>query len=281
MTMALLASSPQVALEREHPYEHRYLAWLTEWAAVADRTQWDFERWRPQTLTRRVLDTDGGDGLVGPPPWPSRQLWAPEDGGDGMATRLLLAAWREFSAQAIERTRRDVGTPRTRVLYHAEKTVSAARLRELSPLPIRALVVHRDPRDVWLSVQAFNRARGYHAFGRDPGQGEEEWLERFLAAQRERLRATLAERRRTDSLLLAYDDLVSRPERVAAQVGSWLGVELDPAAPARHLERHGDHATSASPEASLARWRSELDPERRERFRAELGSELRELGYSD
>jgi hypothetical protein len=282
MAMALLASSPEVAMDRQHPYEHRYFAWVKEWSALADRTEWDVERWDSPRLARLHFDTES-DGLIGPPPWSPRQLWAAEEGGDEMGPRLLLAAWREFSAQAIDRTRRDLGVPPHggAVRYHAEKTLGVARLRELSPLPIRGVILHRDPRDIWLSVQAFNQVRGFHGFGRGPEEDEDEWLERFLVAQTRRLRAALAERGHTDSLLLAYEDLVSRPTEVASELGAWLDLELDPAAPARDLELHSDHATSASTEASVFRWRRELEPERRERFTAEMGAELRELGYED
>jgi len=280
MTMALLASSPQVAMDREHPYEHRYFAWLKAWSALADLTEWDFDLWNAPMLAQMAVDADG-QGLVGPPPWPSRPLWAAEGPGDELGPHLLLAAWREFSARAVARTRRDLGAADTRVRYHAEKTASVARLRERSPLPVRAVVLHRDPRDVWLSIQAFDEQRGYYGFGRALGEDDETWFERALAMLAERSRAAVAERERPDSLVLAYEDLVGRPDATAARLGEWLELDLDPAAPARDLERHGDHSTSASPEASVGRWRRELEPERRERFSAALGPELRELGYDD
>lgn len=278
MTMALLASSPEIALEREHPYERFYLAWMAEWAALADRKEWDGERWNGGVLVWRH-HAGGGDGLVGPPPWSPRRLWDAAEAADRWGPRLFEVAWSEFSARAIDRTRREVGTRRTRVRYYAEKTLSATRLRELAPFPVRAVILHRDPRDVWLSVQAFDRARGFHGFGRGADEGEEEWFERFLAMQADRLRTTLAQRERSDSLLVAYEDLVSRPGATAVRLGAWLGVKLDPMAPARDLERHRDHSTSPSPEASIDRWRRELDPRRGERFAAEMGPELAELGY--
>lgn len=279
MTMALLASSPEVAMDRTHPYEHAYFAWLTEWTSVADSVEWDLERWNWPELAWRQSGR-AGNGLVGPPPWIPRPLWDVERPGEEMGPRLLRAAWREFSEQAIARTRRDLGAPQARVRYHAEKATSAARLRELSRHPIRALVLYRDPRDIWLSTLAFDEARGFRGFGRPAGEeGEDAWFERFLAIQADRLRATIAERGRGDSLLIAYEDLVSQPEATAERLGEWLGVELDPAAPARELERHSSHATSPSPAMSIARWRRELEPRLSERFVAVMGPELRELGY--
>jgi hypothetical protein len=277
MTMALLASSPQIAMDREHPYEHRYFAWLAEWTALVDRTEWDMERWDATALSRAVDETYRGDGLVGPPPWLSRPLW--EDGD--LRRRLFAAAWREFSAQAIDRTRREFMTPTGRIRYHAEKTINLACLRQQSPLPIRGVVIHRDPRDIWLSVQSFDRARGFYGFGRNPGEDAEEWLERFIAMHTKRLRASLAQREHADSLLIPYEELVLRPAATTARLGSWLDLDLMADAPARDLKRNPGHSTSASAEASVGRWRRELEPHRLERFTSEMGHELRELGYED
>jgi hypothetical protein len=278
MTMALLASSPEVAMDRQHPYEHFYFAWMAEWSALADRTEWDMQRWDTGAFARLQLG-DESSGLVGPPPWLPRQLWQAEDPGDELGPRLLAAAWSELSGRAAERTRRDLDRPDAQVRYHAEKALSVARLRQLSSLPLRALVVHRDPRDVWLSVQAFDRARGYYGFGRTPGESEAEWLERFLADQAARLRRALEERERADALLVSFAELVGRPAAAADRIGAWLELDLDPAAMELDLRRHRDHATSASPRASLDRWRRELEPELRDRFAAALGEELVELGY--
>jgi hypothetical protein len=276
MTMALLASSAAVAMDREHPYEHCYLGWISEWSALADSREWDLERWNGGTLAWRQVGAPG-DGLIGPPPWLPRRLWDADGDGDTIGRRLLRAAWREFSDQAIGRTRRDLGAARVR--YHAEKGTNVSRLRELSPFAVRGVMLHRDPRDVWLSIQAFDRARGFYGFGRLAGESEDEWFERFLAAQVERSHALLAQRGRADSLLLAYEDLVTRPDAVAARLGAWLELELDPAAPARDLADHADHSTSASPAASIGRWRRELPAQLGERFASAMGAELRELGY--
>jgi hypothetical protein len=276
MTMALLASSPQVAMDRRHPYEHRYFAWLVEWSALADATEWDLDRWNGVTLVLRQLGVQA-DGLIGPPPWLPRPLWEADDEEGGMAAPLLVSAWREFSLRATGRTERELGGSNVR--YHAEKATDVRRLRELYPGAVKSVMLHRDPRDVWLSIQAFDRARGFYGFGRHPDETEEDWLTRFLDAQLQRSRAVLAEREGADSLLLAYEDLVSRPEAAATRLGQWLGLELDPEAPARDLALHGDHATSASPDVSVARWRQELSPGLRDRFATEMGPELRALGY--
>lgn len=279
MLMALLGSSPQVAMERRYPFEHAYFGWIAEWSALADRREWNEERWNVPILAQQLY-AQQGDGLVGPPPWSPLGLWEAEGPGDELGPRLLLGAWREFSARAIERTRRDLDTPDANVRYYLEKSASAARLRELSPIPVRAIALHRDPRDIWLSAQAFDRVRGYYGFGRGRGEDEEEWFERFVEKQAQRLRRTLAERGKPDSMLLSYADLVGQPETTAARLGAWLGLELDLRAPDQVLEQHR-HATSSSADASISRWRRELEPHHRQRFLEVMGPELRELGYED
>lgn len=277
MTMALLASSPQVAMDRDHPYEHCYFTWMVEWCALADSGEWNLEGWNGGTLAWRQLG-EHGDGLVGPPPWLPRPLWDNAQDGERLSARFLRAAWGEFSARAIERTRQDLGPADVR--YHAEKCTNVARLRDRSPFPIHAVMLHRDPRDVWLSIQAFDQARGFYGFGRSAGESEDEWFERFLAEQTRRLRALLAEREQEHTLLLAYEEMVNQPTATAARLGDWLELELDADAPSRDLAQHSDHATSPSPGASIARWKRELEPQRREQFAAQLGAELSELGYA-
>ena len=38
--MRLLATSPQIAVGGEYPYEHKYFAYLYRWARLLDRRQW-------------------------------------------------------------------------------------------------------------------------------------------------------------------------------------------------------------------------------------------------
>ena len=278
MMMGLLASSREIAMDRQHPYEHVYFTWMAEWSAIADRTTWDYDRWDIFKLAM-VQGEERTDSLVGPPPFLPRQLWQGEGEGDEIGPLLLTGAWREFSARAVHRTRRDLAAPDTAVRYHAEKALSVARLRDISPFEVRGIVLHRDPRDIWLSVQAFDLARGFFGFGRTPEESEGEWFERFLALHARRLRACLAERDRADSLLVAYEEMVLRPDETADRLGRWLGVALDPSAPDRDLERNRHHSTSSTPEESVARWKRELEPWCRERFLQEMGTELVELGY--
>lgn len=278
MTMALLASSPQVALGRVHPYEHRYLAWFIEWAALVDRPEWNTGSWDLMSLALLGGESPG-DGLIGPPPWWPRPLLEDVKGGASLGPRLLRSAWREFSLRAVERTRNALGAPRAHVRYCAEKAIDIAHLRERSPVPVRGIILHRDPRDVWLSVQAFDRARGFYGFGRTPDESEERWFERFLGMHTRRLNAALEERDRPSSLLLAYEQLVTEPGVAAERLGAWLGVELDPLAPRRDLELHLDHSTSVTPGESIGRWRRELEPSRQARFLELMGPQLRELGY--
>ena len=40
LMMRLLATSPQIAVGGEYPYEHKYFAYLYRWARLLDRQTW-------------------------------------------------------------------------------------------------------------------------------------------------------------------------------------------------------------------------------------------------
>ena len=48
LMMRLLASSPQIAVERAYPYERKYFAYLWRWSRLLDREDWPEEQWAPQ-----------------------------------------------------------------------------------------------------------------------------------------------------------------------------------------------------------------------------------------
>jgi len=64
----------------------------------------------------------------------------------------------------------------------------------------------------------------------------------------------------------------------AERLGSWLGVKLDAEATGRDKSFRSKHMTAATPEQSVGRWRTELEPEVAERFTRDLGAELRAVG---
>jgi hypothetical protein len=79
--------------------------------------------------------------------------------------------------------------------------------------------------------------------------------------------------------VVRYEDLVLNLDAEARRLGDVLGVELDPAAVAADEKMRMTHVSAATPEASVGRWRREMDPQLVKRFNDELGTELEALGF--
>ena len=189
---------------------------------------------------------------------------------DPEAVRTAIeAAW-------SERSRALLGGAGRAGRFYAEKLVDARRFdRALQP-STRLIVMLRDPRDTFVSVESFSRAVGAEEIG--GAGGDEVRLERFVARQRERLRwiATLEEGR--DTLLVDYRDLATDLAGVAERTSAWLDVELAPERVARDFRLRWVHGTSPEPAGSIGRWRRELDPGVAEVLVRELGPEMDALG---
>jgi hypothetical protein len=122
------------------------------------------------------------------------------------------------------------------------------------------------------------RARGYHGFGRTPGDTDEEHARSLAHRYLEYFENYRGRRGQDDGLLLGYEDLVlDRAAAAAARLGASLGLALDPRAGFEHLAAH---RTAASPEASVGHWRREgLAPAVARLFGGCLPEAMAELGY--
>ncbi len=270
LLMQLLATSDAVAFDRGYPFEDRVLSHLLHLLAP----------------------------LAGPPPQPQgwwmedpQQLWWMDPaafrfspGGDPLPfdhlevdraelhRRAVRGVWQAFSDTA-----RSAHGPGLR--FYAEKYGAYAEHLEAAALPVRYLDLVRDPRDVWASIRSFDAARGFYGFGRRPGESEQDFLASYVAALSRRLDAMLAPQAAARSLLVRYEDLVADLPGAAARVGGWLGIRLDAAAVEGARERFRHHMTSASPQESLQRWRTDLGAQEVEVIEAALGDRLARLGY--
>ena len=170
--------------------------------------------------------------------------------------------------------------------YFAEKVdplFTASLLQELYADPLEVFLV-RDPRDQLASMRAFNRA-GRGQFGPDTEdvdvQGE------WFAAHLNGLTTRWLARREHGAALLRYEDIVREPAGVLQRLFSVLGLDDDSAlveamvrnARGRDRELQAGHATAASAEASMERWRSDFPDGELERVEAWLGDALDVLGY--
>jgi len=79
--------------------------------------------------------------------------------------------------------------------------------------------------------------------------------------------------------VLRYEDLVTGLQGQAQRLEEWLSITLDPDAAAADAELRRRHVSAPTPQASVGRWRTELEPELVERFSQEFRHELAALGY--
>jgi glycosyltransferase involved in cell wall biosynthesis len=274
--MRLLSTSPQVAVEEIYPYEQKYFAYLWRWSQTIDRARWPEEQWGPRSLGSLGQFRDAA--LIGPPPWHPRALIESRAGEPAMAERAFELLWEEFSTRAARRTRERHGS-KGAVLYAAEKHLNTW-LVNLDPLPdVRLVVLLRDPRDTWVSINSFNQMRGTTALGRDRADTDDAHLRQIIARQGERLRWIADLLEAGEVPVVRYEDLVLDLEGVARTLGESLGIELDPRAVSRDRDMRSRHVSASSPEESIGRWQSEIDPAVAELFSTELRTELRAVGF--
>jgi len=279
LTMKLLGSSPQIAMEMSFPYERKYFAYLWRWAHLLDREDWPEGQWGPQGLGS--LTQMRSHGVLGPPPWLPRPLIRSVPGEPTMGQRAFELAWREFSSRAARERLTDLGldpdtTPPVR--YLAEKHLNTWKVPLGQLPPHKLIVLLRDPRDTWVSINAFNDIRGGGPLGRDRAGGREQHLDDVIRRQQERLRWIAGLEEKGEVPIVRYEDLVRDLPGTAERLGNWLGVELDAKSVMRDKSYRAKHMTADSPERSVGRWRTELEPEIAERFTRDLGPELRALG---
>lgn len=269
LLMQLLGTSDAIAFNRAYPCEDRVLSSLLHllhpiratpprptgwWMDDPEHLWWMDPAWLPAQGDRDRLP-----GLDSP----ARQ---------GLHQRTVRSLWRAYTE--IERERGGPG-----VRYYAEKYGAYAEVVAAAGIPILFVDLVRDPRDIWVSVRAFDRKRDSYGFGRLEGQDEGDYLRSFLRSVRRRLDVMVGTEGDSNVRQIRYEHLVSDLSGQASQLSHWLRVQLDPAAVegARDSFRH--HMTSASPERSVERWRGELTPTELAAFDEVLGDHLLRLGY--
>ena len=163
------------------------------------------------------------------------------------------------------------------------RQIPADLLRELYP-GAREVVLVRDLRDVFCSVLAFNRKRGYQAFGREDAESDDAYIDTVRRSGEALLSHMRLEGRETH--LVRYEDLILEPVPTLEPLLEFLG--LDPEGAPEMVERAAvstggmdHHMTAANAAASIGRWRSDLEPELAQRCDATLSPVGAEFGYAE
>ncbi len=275
LLMRLLSSSPQIAVGGPYPFECRYFAYLWRWAHLLDAAQLPERLWSNEGLA--ALSEVDEAALIGPPPWPTRDLLDIDDREPASAAAFKLA-WAEFAERATIRTRLEHRAPSAQVRYYAEKQMETRRLDRSAFPPHRVIATVRDPRDTYMSVLAWNSERGGKLNSPDVGD-ERDFVARYVARQRDRLR-WIARVLEDDSVpVVRYEDLVAGLPGVADRLGGLLGVELSAEDVARDRGVRRQHVTAEDAGASVGRWRTEMDPDLAASMTRDLKPELAAVGF--
>lgn len=207
------------------------------------------------------------------------------DDGEGFTTPGILPEryTRQF-AGAYETTMRPfVGEFFSRVVekrdydWYGDKVMSVNDLDfAIERFPEAAFVqLVRDPRDVLVSSYAFQQ--------KQPTAWQDSTFEMRIGHLETFLRRTDEQLAGRQNLFLRYEELIADPEGRAAAVFEFLGLDVTEEVRTflretsqRLFERQG---TSASPDATIGRWRRDLPPAQQERANEVLGAQLRRLGY--
>jgi hypothetical protein len=269
LLMSRLARLPQITVGEMHPYEVRQIAY---WSTVVRTLS------RPADFDRATHpDRLEGDGYrVGTSPFSHfayRNVFRAKELDTEYFGRYVPAELHDLARRMILeyylRIRDDRQKPDA--VFFAEKNNNLDRrtrefARTLFP-DLKELVLVRDPRDLLCSQMAY--------FRRDP----EAIFQNVSQALREYLR--IRHEANGQVLFLRYEDLVLHPGALFDLVGAHLGTDCSDAIDVEQ-EHVGfaAHATSASPAASIERWRSHMPSQLLSRCASAWSEYLGEFGYA-
>ena len=264
LLMQLLGTSEQILFDRSYPFETRYLTYLLRWALLLQQEYRPDPAWNADTNNKEPGDRIGPFPYSNAEYWNGREMWIP----------CFQSAWREFSGMPAVQT--SAGNR-----YYAEKIPFWAPEYLQKAIPYKTILLIRDPRDVFLSMTAFDKKRGYPGFVRESGDDDWMFARRFVKLFRERIPVIQRETTKPNSMLVPYELLASNLPAASERIGKWLGVRLDPFSVEAQVSSFSHHMTSRNPDESVGRWKKEMHPGIRDFFNKELAKDLEYFGYTD
>ncbi len=247
LLMSLLANSADIVVAELMPYETRHLAYY----AIADAVLT-----HPADIVRSTHhDNVRGDGFrVGFNPYQCpaheaafRNPALARDFALNYAPSRLASTFGDLVAEYYRRLKRDTGKPAAR--YFAEKNdnlqPSVRRFARRAFGEVREIVTVRDPRDVLCSSLAyFKKLEPERAFT-DISYASKTALAIFA----ERL---------PDVFFCKYERLLQGEQAFLDELSAFLGARVTPRPAEMRADMFRKHGTSASPDATLERWRTDL-----------------------
>jgi hypothetical protein len=267
LLMGLLARSPEIVAAELVPYELRLLSYYAAVFHVLNEAA-DLDR---STHPDRLE----GDGyFVGFNPFHSqkydvafRDQRRVRDFFDEFVRGRTLVYARELLNEYYHRLARDRAKPGAR--FFAEKGNNLHKPTRLFAREvfgaIRELVIVRDPRDVLCSHMSYFSSSSEKAF------------EQLSHSSRQLL--AIRDEGREDTHFLKYEDMVRNDPACFDALSGFLGTTVMGEDTETRADVFSQHGTSNSPEASVARWRTDLPDDLKSRCARDWGHFLETFGY--
>jgi len=256
--MSLLGTDSRVAMGRAYPFEDRYLTYVSKLAILLERNLI-----QPQLSAEELysFESCGWGGVPWAPPGPAKGR--PGEAGLPSAAEWFQQLWAVID-EKVSGVSNDPGTGAfTRparpgnLQFYAEKVPAWVSPFVRRYLPTRTYYLFRDPRDMFLSANAFMRQRNYFSFGRGPKDSDLDHARNLAYEFLLYYENFRADRHRADCMLVPYAGLIRDRAGLVDRLQRFAGLECLDQVEANELE---SHRTSASPEVSLDRWRREPLP---------------------
>jgi hypothetical protein len=160
--------------------------------------------------------------------------------------RMFLNMWAMFSKAA--RSQRPDAT------FYAEKCSVWVPPLLRAALPVQTLYSIRDPRDTFLSTNAWGKKNKAHGFGRTPTDTDADHALKIAASFIASVQDYLVNSSGGNCLAVRYEDLVSDPLAALDPLRRSLSLNINP----NNIDGFYDkHRTTKDKDASVARWKKE------------------------
>ena len=270
LLMHLLARHPQIVVAAHYPYEVKVATYYAHAAHVLT-SKGDHQKSGSPTEFMRDLHSLSFNPFNHPS---FADVFADAAVGLDYFNKHTLAQTREFCRKMGNDFYRILAfdQQKLRAAYFAEKCEINPAFRAVlkSTYPgMRELILVRDLRDVYCSYRSYFASATQEYALRTVGN-----YGRMLAALRERAEPT--------QLFIRYEDCIRSAHDEWTRIYGFLGLEskLSDNEPG-HDQLFRKHATTASPEASIGRWKVDLVGAERDAFAAELQDFLELFDYAE